>query len=128
MRSTSRDLEPVGEGVGWAAVKGPASSQGPRRNIFSSLTPPPPSRPAPAVAPPPAPPPPPKIPLAERVGHLRLVGILPGPPRQAVVEDPRSQKIYTLSAGQKLEDCTVAEVGDGGAVLSFEDERFELTL
>lgn len=126
LRSPAQDPGPAENRMAWVTAKGVASIPNTRRNIFSPLNGEPSPRPrTPTFS---TPPPPPKIPLAERAGHLRLVGILPGQPPQAVVEDPRAQKTFTVSAGQMLGDYNVAEVRDSGVVLSFEDERFELTL
>lgn len=126
-RSPSTESAPIDGAGSWSTTKRFPSTPVSRRNIFAPLIPSNTAKPVPSAAPT-TPPPPPKIPLAERAGHLRLVGILPGQPPQAVVEDPRAQKTFTVSAGQMLGDYNVAEVRDSGVVLSFEDERFELTL
>jgi hypothetical protein len=97
-----------------------------RRNLFQSLiAPPPPKR---VVQAPLAPPPPPKIPLSQRVSHLKLVGIMDTTPRQAIIENQRDQKTLYVSAGQNIDDVQVESITVDQVILASGDEHFNLTL
>lgn len=121
----SAPLSGVGE---WTLAKISSAAPASRRNIFAPLYAPPAAKPVPATPVAPVAPPPPKIPLSERIGHWKLVGVLPGPPIQAMIEDPRAQRTYDVSVGQTVEGVTIGEIREGSVLLLFEEERFELSL
>lgn len=79
------------------------------RNIFRPLVAPPAapkaweSTPVSKITPPP-------IPLAVLAESYRLVGILAGPPRRAIVEDSVSGKTLTLTTGQPLGPMSVQSI------------------
>lgn len=124
----SEESVPITGAGEWVSAKMPSAAPTARRNIFAPLYAPPAAKPAPAAPPIPAAPPPPKITLSERVGHWRLVGVLPGPPIQAIIEDPRAQRTYDVTGGQTVEGIVIGEIRDGSVLLLFEGERFELSL
>jgi len=127
---------PVGSGVA-SRVKGESPVRNPghiiqladltRRNLFRPLivTPPAPKIVVPVA---PLPPPPPKIPLSQRVAHLRLEGIMDTTPAQAIIEDTRSQKTIYVSAGQQIDDVTVEKITKDQVILFSGDERFNLSM
>jgi len=125
---TSSDAIATSGGPGLSAsTERPSPVSSARRNIFAPLYAPPVVKPTPAPSVPAAPPPP-KISLSEKVGHWRLVGVLPGPPVQAIIEDLRAQRTYDVTAGQTVEGVTIGEIREGVVLLLFEEERFELSL
>ena len=98
-----------------------------RRGLF--LTPV--AAPAPQPVPLPTvstPPPPPRIPLGQRVAHLRLVGIINGPKRQAVLDDARQGTTRYVSAGDTIGDVRVERVEKDRVVFTFENEAVDLSL
>ncbi len=96
-----------------------------QRNLFKPLVAPPPAAPRyvappePVVA---------KVPLSERLVHLRLVGIMSTTPLQAILEDQRNQKTIYVSAGQSVGDVQVESVLNDQVILTSETERLALTL
>lgn len=96
-----------------------------RRPLFRPLVAAPPPPPAPVRM---EAPPTPRIPLSQRASHLNLVGILPGPPLQAVIEDKNQGNTFYLSAGQSIGGIVVKAVSAGGVTLSADDETLDLSL
>ncbi|MBK7545449.1 MAG: hypothetical protein IPI26_09855 [Elusimicrobia bacterium] len=125
---SSEESAPFAGAGEWASANISPPAPTARRNIFASVYAPPAAKPAPATPPIPAAPPPPKMTISERVGHWRLVGVLPGPPVQAIIEDLRAQRTYDVTAGQTVEGVTIGEIREGSVLLLVEEERFELSL
>ena len=98
-----------------------------RRNLFKSLIAPPPP-PKVVVQARPTPPLPPRVPLSQRVAHLKLVGIVNTSPLQAIIETQRDQKTLSVAAGQSIDNVQVEKVTADQVILSSGDERFSLTL
>lgn len=97
------------------------------RDLFGGSAPP--SIPA-RVPPPPAltPPAPPRIPLSQRLSHLRLVGIIDGARRQAVLDDARQGTTRYVSAGDAVGEARVERVEKDRVVFSFDGETMDLSL
>jgi hypothetical protein len=118
--------EPKGTAPKVTATRAIQISDLTRRNLFKSLiAPPPPTR---VVQAPPAPPPPPKIPLSQRVSHLKLVGIMNTSPQQAIIENQRDQKTLYVAAGQSIDDVQVEKITVDQVILASGDEHFSLML
>jgi len=87
-----------------------------------------PRPPAPKITALPAPPPPPRIPLSQRISHLRLVGIIDGDPLQAVVEDRQAQRTEYLKTGDKAGEVTVQQVLPDRVIFFYDGETLEFVL
>ncbi|MBL0359474.1 MAG: hypothetical protein IPP70_00135 [Elusimicrobia bacterium] len=124
---SSEESAPFAGAGEWASANISPPAPTARRNIFASVYAPPAAKPAPATPPIPAAPPPPKMTISERVGHWRLVGVLPGPPVQAIIEDLRAQRTYD-DGGPDGGGVTIGEIREGSVLLWVEEERFELSL
>lgn len=74
------------------------------------------------------PPPPPKVPISEKAASLHLVGIVPGSPMQAIVEDAASQKTLYLTVGEMINDLKIEKILSDRVVLSCADEQMEIAL
>lgn len=97
------------------------------RNLFRPLVtaPPPPKVVAPPV---PAPPPPPKIPISQKAARFHLVGIIPGDPAQAIIEDAQTHGTIYATAGQAVGEVQVEKVLSDRVVLTSADEHMDLML
>lgn len=61
--------------------------------------------------------------------RLTLLGIVPGDPPQAIIEDAQTKKTYFVTTGQQVVDGAVlAEVRESHVVLDLQGETIELTL
>jgi hypothetical protein len=61
--------------------------------------------------------------------RLTLLGIVPGDPPQAIIEDSQTKKTYFVTTGQQVVDGAVlADVHESHVVLDLQGERIELTL
>ena len=98
-----------------------------KRNLFQPLisAPPPPKVVAPVVA---APPPPPKIPISQKAARFHLVGIIPGDPAQAIIEDAQTHSTIYATAGQKIDDIQVEKILTDRIVLTSAEEHLDLML
>lgn len=99
-----------------------------RRNLFQPLisAPPPPPK---VVAPPaPAPPPPPRIPISQKAARFHLVGIIPGDPTQAIIEDAQTHSTIYATPGQMIGDVQVDKILRDRVVLTSADEHMDLML
>ena len=62
-------------------------------------------------------------------GRLSLLGLIAGPPGEAIIEDAQNQKTYSVTVGQQVVDGIVLEeVRENRAVLSLNGEKIELSL
>lgn len=116
LRAGSGDRNPL-QGAGLDALK--------QRSLFYVPPPPPPKL---KLAAPTAPPPAPKIPLAQKASYLKLVGIVPDNPPQAIVEDSRRQTSLYVTAGQMIDQFHVDQVTDQSLIISSDGETLELKL
>lgn len=61
--------------------------------------------------------------------RLTLLGIVPGDPAQAIIEDAESKKTYFVSTGQVIvEGAVLEQVLDTHVILDLQGEKVELTL
>jgi len=99
-----------------------------RRNIFAPLIAPAPKPPKIQIVKPVLPPPSPRIPLSQRLSNLKLVGFMDTDPRQAIIEDQRSQKTIYVSAGQPINDVKVENITNDSVIFTADDEHFNLSM
>lgn len=64
----------------------------------------------------------------ESIKDLTLVGIISGENPQAIIEDRKAQKNYTVSQGQYIGSFKVEEFLEGKIILSAKGQRYELTI
>jgi len=61
--------------------------------------------------------------------RLTLLGIVPGEPSQAIIEDSQTKKTYFVSPGQPIvEGAVLDQVLDNHVILDLQGEKIELTL
>ncbi|MDD4938533.1 MAG: hypothetical protein PHE18_02305 [Candidatus Omnitrophica bacterium] len=65
---------------------------------------------------------------AQSFNDITLIGIIGGESPQAVIEDKKSQKTYTLSEGQFLGDFQVEKILEGKVILISNGRRYELNI
>ena len=97
------------------------------RNLFRPLIPAPPP-PKPAPPPVPAAPPVPKIPISQKAARFHLVGIIPGHPAQAIIEDAQTRSTVYATPGQTIDDIQVEKILNDRIVLTSADEHMDLML
>jgi hypothetical protein len=61
-------------------------------------------------------------------GSLGLVGIVPGPSPQAIIEDKKAQKTVYLTKGQSAEDIAVEDIKDGKVFVDYKGKKLTLFL
>ena len=62
-------------------------------------------------------------------GRLSLLGVVAGPPGEAIIEDALTKKTYSVTVGQQVVDGIVLEeVRENRAILSLNGEKIELSL
>ncbi|MEW6009409.1 MAG: hypothetical protein AB1629_07235 [Candidatus Omnitrophota bacterium] len=66
--------------------------------------------------------------IAQYVNKLKLLGIISGEKKQAIIEDQSEQRNYTVSEGDYLKELLVEEVGSGKVTFDYKGEKFELFL
>ena len=67
--------------------------------------------------------------LKKLSGRLSLLGVVAGPPGEAIIEDAQTQKTYSVTVGQQVVDGIVLEeVRENRAILSLNGEKIELSL
>lgn len=67
--------------------------------------------------------------LSKIIERLRLVGILSGEPRKAVIEDKKMDRTFYLRKGESfLEGIKVENITKNSVILNFYGEKFELYL
>jgi hypothetical protein len=121
------DPLPTGLSALSSAAARPAATYRPltRRNLFQPLRVAPPVPKAPVA---PLPPPAPKIPLSRRAASLRLTGIIPGDPAQAILEDRNRQGARYAVEGDVIDGMKIEKILPDRLILSFEEETMELPL
>lgn len=62
------------------------------------------------------------------VKDLSLVGIISGEPPQAIIEDKKAQKTYTLTAGQSFGEFRLESIEEGKVLATYQGQKFELYL
>lgn len=62
------------------------------------------------------------------IKDLNLVGIISGEPPQAIIEDKKAQKTYTLTAGQSFGEFKVESIEEGKVLINYQEQKFELYL
>lgn len=62
------------------------------------------------------------------IKDLSLVGIISGDIPQAVIEDRKMQKTYTVTAGQFFGEFKVEAIGEGKVLINYQEQKFELYL
>jgi len=77
---------------------------------------------------PPVAPPVPKIPISQKAARFHLVGIIPGDPTQAIIEDAQTHSTIYAAAGQKIDDIQVSKILSDRVVLTCEDDQMDLML
>ena len=61
--------------------------------------------------------------------RLTLMGVIPGNPGQAIIEDSQTKKTYFVTPGQALvEGAVLEQVLDNRVILDLDGEKIELTL
>jgi hypothetical protein len=67
--------------------------------------------------------------LKKLSGRLSLLGLIAGPPGEAIIEDAQTKKTYSVAVGQQVVDGIVLEeVRENRAILSLNGETIELSL
>jgi hypothetical protein len=64
----------------------------------------------------------------ESIKDLTLVGIISGENPQAIIEDKKAQKNYTVTQGQLIGSFKVEEILEGKVILSGKNQRYELSI
>lgn len=64
----------------------------------------------------------------ESIKEINLVGIIAEHPPQAIIEDKKNQKTYTLSEGQSLGEFEILEIREGKVILSSKGGSYELDI
>ncbi|MFH0790855.1 MAG: hypothetical protein V2A64_04405 [Candidatus Omnitrophota bacterium] len=62
------------------------------------------------------------------IKDLNLVGIISGEPPQAIIEDKKTQKTYTLTAGQSFGEFRLESIEEGKVLVTYQEQKFELYL
>lgn len=65
---------------------------------------------------------------AELVKDLNLLGVISGENPQAVIEDKKIQKSFTVTKGQFVGEFQVEDIKDGKVMLNYQGQRFELSI
>ena len=66
--------------------------------------------------------------IAELASGLVLVGILEGQPRQALIEDKKTQQILYISEGQEVNSLKAKEIKNNSVILVYNSEELELSI
>ncbi len=65
---------------------------------------------------------------AELVKDFNLIGVISGDNPQAVIEDKKMQKSYTVANGQFVGEFQVEDIKEGKVMLNYQGQRFELSI
>jgi len=65
---------------------------------------------------------------AELIKDFNLIGVVSGENPQAVIEDRKAQKSFTVTRGQFVGEFQVEDIQEGRVILSYQGQRFELSM
>lgn len=65
---------------------------------------------------------------AESIKDISLVGVISDENPQAIIEDKKTQKTYTVSKGQSVGDFQIEDIQEGKVILNSKGRRYEINI